>query len=74
MTTSEIDWSNPVCEDYSYHGGGKYWVVDGYFHRLDGPAVEGVFSEGPSWWYQGIRISVNSQKEFEQWLKMKAFW
>lgn len=49
-----------------------YANSDGSYHREDGPAQE--YSDGSkSWWYQGELVDVSSQKEFEQWLKYKAF-
>lgn len=40
-------------------------------HRLSGAAFKlGTHLE---WWYYGLKINVSSQKEFESWLKMKAF-
>jgi hypothetical protein len=44
-----------------------------YKHRELGPAV--IYDYGrKEWWYQGERIPVNSQEEFEKFLKLKAFW
>lgn len=42
-------------------------------HRLDGPAIESTdgFSK---WYYHGEIVKVNSQEEFEKFLKLKAFW
>jgi len=44
------------------------------YHRLDGPAQErkGVYSY-KMWWYNGQSILVNSQEEFERYLKLIAF-
>ncbi len=44
----------------------------GIKHREDGPAQ--IWSDGgEAWYYNGKFIDVNSQEEFEQWLKLKAF-
>lgn len=72
-------WFN---EDYRLHRedgpaiewatGTKFWYIDGDFHRINGPAIEYSFGEN-EWWYENNRAPVNSQEEFEQWLKYKAF-
>lgn len=44
----------------------------GKYHRLDGPAVEqGDIKE---WWYHGLKINCSSQKQFERYLNLRAFW
>jgi hypothetical protein len=50
----------------------SYYDEEGRWHRLDGPArqYEGV----KEWFYHGKEIKCQSQEEFEQYLKMKAFW
>jgi hypothetical protein len=56
-----------------WRNGTKFWKINGYNHRLDGPAVE--FSNGHvAWFYMGERIYCNSQEEFEQLIRLKAFW
>jgi hypothetical protein len=42
-------------------------------HRLGGPA--GRFKDGryEVWYYHGKQVNVKSQKEYEQWLRLKAF-
>ncbi len=49
--------------------------IDGKVHRIDGPAVEfgGNWLGVREWWYNGIMVPVNNQKDFEIWLKLKAF-
>lgn len=42
-------------------------------HRLDGPAVESTDGRN-KWYYHGEEVKVNSQEEFEKYLKLKAFW
>jgi hypothetical protein len=55
-----------------YFNGDKQWYCHGRFHRLDGPAIE--YTDGyECWFYHGKRISCRSQKEFEQWLRLKVF-
>lgn len=41
-------------------------------HRLDGPAVEYVNGQ-KEWHYKGIRVLCQSQREFEQKIKLLAF-
>lgn len=44
-----------------------------FIHRLDGPAV--IYPSGKGeWWYYGKKVNVQSQEQFEKFLKMKAFW
>ena len=53
--------------------GYKEWYLNGFLHREDGPAVEKA--DGfKAWYLQGKRIDCSSQKEFEQLMKLKAFW
>ncbi len=41
-----------------YSNGGKYWRVDGYLHRIDGPAV--IFEDGAKeWWQHGKRHRID---------------
>lgn len=43
------------------------------YHREDGPAIE--WEDGfKIWYYQGNKVPVSNQEEFEQWLRLKAFW
>ena len=59
----------------AFEGGLAYrrgWYINGVCHRLDGPARE--YSDGQRFWYfNGKHIPVNSQKEFEQYLRFLAF-
>lgn len=50
----------------------KMWYLYGLRHREDGPAVEDI-NGTKHWYFHGKFITVSSQKEFEQWLKYKAF-
>lgn len=52
----------------------REWSVNGRLHRLDGPAIEDGKDNRYLWYYYGKRLPVSSQKEFEQILKLKAFW
>lgn len=58
-----------------YDSGTKLWYINGQLHRLDGPASEYCDGDKPEkiWYYKGNRVDVESQKEFEQWLKYKTF-
>jgi hypothetical protein len=50
----------------------KKWFINGLYHRLDGPAIE--WADGDKWWYyHGERINCNSQHEFEQLIRLRAF-
>jgi hypothetical protein len=53
--------------------GNKSWYQHGKLHRLDGPAIERVNGKC-SWYVDNIRIDCTSQEEFEQLLRLKAFW
>jgi hypothetical protein len=53
-------------------GSMSYYDEDGRWHRLDGPARQ--YGDVKEWFYHGIEIKCQSQEEFEQYLKMKAFW
>jgi hypothetical protein len=55
-----------------YPNGYKVWYINGRRHRLNGPAL--ISKSGRKEWYiKGQQISVNSQKAFEQYLKLIAF-
>jgi hypothetical protein len=61
--------NGPAIEDPN---GDKWWCFNGKTHRLDGPAIE--LSDGAKWWfYHGKYVSCSSQKQFEQWIRLKAF-
>jgi hypothetical protein len=58
-----IEWSN----------GDKYWCLNGKLHREDGPAVE--YANGDKRWYiNDKQIPCKTQKQFEQLMRLKAFW
>ena len=49
-----------------------YYLGEGY-HRELGPAV--IYDDGRmEWYWDDKKIPVNSQEEFEKYLKLKAFW
>jgi hypothetical protein len=53
--------------------GDKYWCLNGKYHRTDGPAVE--HANGTKWWFlNGMQIHCTNQKEFEQLMRLMAFW
>ena len=52
--------------------GSEYWYQHGKLHCLDGPAVKHE-NDYKAWWYQGKKIIVNNQKDFEQYIKLIAF-
>jgi hypothetical protein len=54
-----------------YSNGNKVWYKNGLRHREDGPARE--YNSGNQYWYNGEFIVVNTDKEFKQYIKMKAF-
>ena len=64
------------CDDgpaVEYPNGFKMWCKNGTIHRLDGPAI--IWAHGGKEWYiDGRDIQVKSQEEFEQYMRLKAFW
>ena len=46
----------PICEVNSF--GDKYWILNGLFHREDGPAIEYV-SGSKKWYLNGKRHRVD---------------
>ena len=51
--------------------GDKVWWINGKRHREDGPAVE--YADGSKeWWIDGKRLNVNSQEEFEEYLRKNS--
>jgi hypothetical protein len=63
-----------------YPNGDTSWLLNGVRHRTDGPAVEwtgwGIARNPPlkEWWIHGTRIDCKTQEEFEQYMRMRAFW
>jgi hypothetical protein len=79
----------PQDNNYTFHNTDQYGVQHyykdsiGFHHRLDGPAViypqyslsDLFYPDGSQFWfYNGKHIPVNSQVEYERYLKLKAFW
>jgi hypothetical protein len=53
--------------------GSKIYLKNDELHREEGPAIEEA--DGTDWWwYEGQFVNCSSQKEFERYLKLKAFW
>ena len=65
---------NGFIDKIEYTDGVKCWLCNGKYHREDGPAYEGLDPSWNEWWYNGTRIYVSSQEEFERALKLKAYW
>jgi hypothetical protein len=62
-----------------YRTGNKYYYEPDIsrvrYHREDGPAIEFKDDIIPKqWWYNGKQLDCKTQEEFEQLLKLKAFW
>jgi hypothetical protein len=56
-----------------YSSGNKYWLLNGKRHREDGPAVE--WADGDKeWCINGELLPCKTQKEFEQLMRLRAFW
>jgi len=52
---------------------GKEWCINDLNHRLDGPAIEWE-GGAKAWYFNGEYIDCQTQEEFEQLIKLKAFW
>jgi hypothetical protein len=56
-----------------YADGTKYWYINDHPHREDGPTIEAA--NGEKYWYlNGKQIPCTTQKQFEQLMRLKAFW
>jgi len=55
------------------HFGTKFYHFNNKFHREDGPAVEYV-SGDKYWFLDGEQLDCETQEEFEQYKRLKAFW
>ena len=61
-----------------YKGGAKEYFMNGFYHRLDCPAISDPENIESSWWIEGNIIDCSSQeqfessKEFKEW-KLKVF-
>lgn len=57
---------------FVYDGIIRYYK-DNQQHRENGPAIE--YPDGTKFWYlHNKRIDCKTQEEFEQLMKLKAFW
>jgi len=81
-----VEWVNGTKSWYQYGqrhrddgpaiewvNGAKFWYQHNLLHREDGHAVEHVNGD-KEWWFSGKRLHINSQEEFERYMKLKAFW
>jgi hypothetical protein len=58
---------------YDFNNGHQEWWIDGQIHREDGPAV--IYADGvEEWWYRDQRIMVSNLKDFQVYIRNKAFW
>jgi hypothetical protein len=53
--------------------GERGWYENGYLHREDGPAIERP-NGTKAWYYRGILAPVQTEREFNSWIRNKAFW
>jgi len=53
--------------------GSKYWYRHGKRHREDGPAAE-WWTGNSEWYFNNIHIPVKTLKEFQVYIRNKAFW
>ena len=58
----------------TYRNGAKGWYVNHVLHREDGPAVMYFDKENNYWYYKGEFIPVSNQKQFQSYIRNKAFW
>ena len=55
-----------------FSSGRKEWYCNGVRHRENGPALE--FPDGEKhWYYKGTLVNVNSQQDFEKFIKLIFF-
>jgi hypothetical protein len=57
-----------------YVNGTNLWCQFGYYHRINGPAIERHYTLPDEWWYQGEYIRVSNLKDFQSYVRNKAFW
>ena len=50
----------------------KAWFINGYMHRLDGPARM-RYNKPSEYWLYGKRVYVKSDEEFKRYVKLLAF-
>jgi hypothetical protein len=72
-----VSWfrDNGDLASFQYPNGSRFWYKGNgrIHHREDGPAFE-LINGVKRWYWNGKRVNVNNQEEFERWLKMRAFW
>jgi hypothetical protein len=61
-------------ELYAYDNGDEFYYLNGKYHREDGPAISYSPYEVKEWWINGYHIPCKTQKQFEQFMRLKAFW
>ena len=50
------------------------YFIHGKRHRIDGPAIKLIFIyDKDYWYYDGKYVPVNSQEEFERYIKLLVF-
>lgn len=54
-----------------YPTGGKYWYLNGEYHRLNGPAAE-LWNGEKEWYINGKQISEEQHKLYVDLLKLKG--
>ena len=54
--------------------GDSSWFFDGKLHRINGPAIDWKVEGRFVWALHGVRVDCTTQEEFEQLMRMKAFW
>ena len=71
---NNLYWHDGIYSFVQYYAtGNKYWYIDNNLHREDGPAVE--LGDGTKYWFlNGKYIICNSQEQFLQLIRLKAFW
>jgi hypothetical protein len=72
----EIWWVDMQSDTYEVHWTDGYigHHVNGRLHREDGPAEEWQLKNHKAWFVKGKKLDCNTQEEFEQLMKLKAFW
>jgi hypothetical protein len=53
--------------------GDQSWFLYGELHREDGPAMDWI-AEDKQWYYRGEKIPAINLKEFQSYVRNKAFW
>ena len=53
--------------------GARFWYRHGKHHNDSGPAI--IYSNGyKTWWLNDQLLECRTQEEFEQYMRLKAFW